>query len=127
MTAKQEHFHLMSPSTYPLLSPRTCCGVNLHGLQSLRMKTFSMGGGEALAADGVEVGFGAVAGVFVESVSRIKFFLFVHIAVTEDFGKDGSGRDACNAAVAFDDGHLLFGGDAVDFEITVDCDEDVCV
>ena len=43
-------------------------------LQSLRMEAFSMCGGKALATDGVEVGFGAVTGVFVEAVSRINFF-----------------------------------------------------
>ena len=43
-------------------------------LQSLRMEAFAVSGGKALAADGVEVGLGAVSGVFIKAVSRIKFF-----------------------------------------------------
>ena len=43
-------------------------------LQAFGMERFAVGWREALAPDGVEVSFGAVTGVLVEAVSRIKFF-----------------------------------------------------
>ncbi len=64
--------------------------------------------------------FCPVSGVFVEAVTRVLFFEFVHVPVTENLGQDRCGRNARDATIAFDDGHLDFGRDAVDFEITVD-------
>ena len=51
-------------------------GVRMTGceLQSLRVETFAVCGGKALAADGIEMSLSAVTGVLVEAVSRIKFF-----------------------------------------------------
>lgn len=84
------------------------------------MEAFSMRRSKALAPDGVEVRLGAVTGMFVKTVTRIKFFELIHIAVTEDFRKDRGCRDACDATIAFNDGHLLFGRNTTDFEIAID-------
>ena len=65
MTVKQERFH-------PNVTPHLLRGRLT--LKSLRMKAFAVGRREALAADGVEMSLGAVTGVFVKTVTRIKFF-----------------------------------------------------
>ena len=67
--------------------------------------------------------FCPVSGVFVEAVTWVLFFEFVHVPVTKNLGQDRGCRDARDATVALDDGHLDFGRDAVDFEVAVDGDE----
>ena len=60
--------------------------------------------------------------MFIKTVARISLFQLVHITVTEYFCKDGGGRNACDSAIAFDDRHLLFGGDTTNLEVSIDGD-----
>ena len=48
--------------------------VTKEQLQAFGVEAFAVGRREALAADGVKVSFGAVTGMLVKTVSRIKFF-----------------------------------------------------
>ena len=48
--------------------------VTKEQLQAFGVEAFAVGRREALAADGVKVSFGAVTGMLVKTVSRIKLF-----------------------------------------------------
>ena len=57
---------------------------------------------EAVLVNGCDMGFGAVADVFVEAVVWIFGGEIHHIMVTGDFGNDGCGGDFADFIVGFD-------------------------
>ncbi len=63
--------------------------------------------GEAVLVDSCDVGSGAIADMFVETVCGIFGRDFSHVVVASDFGNDGGGRNLTNFVVAFDTGRSI--------------------